>query len=451
MLRTLSVLLAALLLPTAVAASPEAETAPTGESRPPVLLEGGMLFTPGGTTCTGIAPEVKLRVSLDERGRVAETEVLDVQPSTRLDEVFRRAAIEGVGSWRYSPAIVGGEPTATELRWTVQFAPKSGFVPNPHMRADVGTVYRVEDAAERRVGVSLLPDREKQELLRCYSRVAEEKLVNSRRRRTESRRFVVISDSPQEEAVSIVAGNLEAAWGVLEDLFAPAMELRDGGDEKIVVYLFSSEAAYRSAVDDLGLFVPWQGGAYLPPGFFLFHIERSSSAGLVRTLLHEVFHAFSDRHLVRRGDRLPLWMEEGFAEYLASSRIKNGEILPGKTRKREYFLIPYWGVAQRRTASGWNAKRVRQAIYEDRELSLGELLEAEIPLFYGEDRWLFYPSAWLFVHFLRHDGKDETAVERFASLALYLAEGYPARAAVESVYGDLAELETRFRRYVRRF
>ncbi len=145
-------------------------------------------------------------------------------------------------------------------------------------------------------------------------------------------------------------------------------------------------------------------------------------------------------------------MEEGIAEYFGNSRIKKGQLLVGKTLRRKFVLIPYWGVVRAATEPGWALKNVKRALYEDREIHLADLIAAEHLTFYGEDRALFYPTAWLFVHFLRHGGDDQEANDRFASLALYLAEGYTSRQALETVYGTgLDELEERFIRYLKRF
>lgn len=422
------------------------------ENRAPVLLRGGKLLTPAGTTCTGIAPELKLRVSLDARGRVTDVEVLDIQPTSDLDGVFRRAAVEKVRTWRYSPAFVDGAPVATDLEWSVQFVPKEGFVPNPDRRSTADTVFRAEDAAERRVDVSLLSPDEHRALLRCYTRVAEQYVDEATRQRFDSDRFVVISDSSHEGAAQSFANNLEASFNSLTEIFSPAMELQPSR-LKLIAYVYQTRASLRRAVLDLGVAAPWDDGLYLPPGFLLFHLEVRSQEDLMHVLLHEVVHAYADRHLVHPGFAFPLWTEEGFAEYFANSRIKKGQLLPGKTLRRKLLLIPYWGAVVRPlTEQGWSAERVKRAITEDREIGVADLLAAEHRTFYGSRRSLFYPTAWLFVHFLRHGGDDEVADERFAALALYLAEGYTPREALETVYGrGLGELEKGFIRYVRRF
>ena len=90
------VVVACLIAGTAGAQDSDIQEDGVPEEIAPVLLRGSMLLTPAGTTCTGIAPEVKLRMSIDERGRVTDVEILDVKPSTELDDVFRRATVDTV-------------------------------------------------------------------------------------------------------------------------------------------------------------------------------------------------------------------------------------------------------------------------------------------------------------------------------------------------------------------
>jgi protein TonB len=53
----------------------------------------------------GVEAKVILKIVVSESGLVTKVEVL------RGDEPFVSAAIAAVKTWRYSPALVGGEPT----------------------------------------------------------------------------------------------------------------------------------------------------------------------------------------------------------------------------------------------------------------------------------------------------------------------------------------------------
>jgi hypothetical protein len=56
----------------------------------------------------------------------------------------------------------------------------------------------------------------------------------------------------------------------------------------------------------------------------------------------------------------------------------------------------------------------------------------------------------MWVHFLRHGAPDH-ATQRFPRLLAGLREGTPAADALRSAYGELSEIEPRFRLYVREF
>ena len=68
--------------------------ADAAEDRSAVLLRDTPLRPPVEVAGTNLAPEVKVRVTVDERGRVSDVEVLSIQPESEYDEFFRRNTIE---------------------------------------------------------------------------------------------------------------------------------------------------------------------------------------------------------------------------------------------------------------------------------------------------------------------------------------------------------------------
>jgi protein TonB len=54
---------------------------------------------------------------VDETGKVTDMKVLSGNP------VLRKAAMDGLRSWRYEPARLNGKPTATHIQVRINFTP----------------------------------------------------------------------------------------------------------------------------------------------------------------------------------------------------------------------------------------------------------------------------------------------------------------------------------------
>ena len=122
-------------------------------------------------------PEVSVRLTVGETGRVTEVDVLEIDPSGPLDEHYRKAVVESILQWRYAPATKDGNPVSVMLRLTVAF-PTS--VPRPFA---AGVVLRPADAPlvsdrspDRMVEVSAmlraLPLKQRQAMLSRLSNTA---------------------------------------------------------------------------------------------------------------------------------------------------------------------------------------------------------------------------------------------------------------------------------------
>lgn len=421
-----------------------------GLDSPPVLLRKAPVSTPDGAAGTGLAPEVKVRVTVGPQGRVEEVKVVAIEPSSEHDGLFREAAAEALRHWRYAPAREGGEPVARTLEWSIQFLPKP-FVRAPEpSRFYLHLGRLVDEEASRATVFTLTPERQA-ELLMRQADAAERYLGSGARHRADTPRFVVISDAPDAETAEVVAGNLEVIFEVLEEVLRPAVEPYPD-HYKLVVYLFARRDSLTGLASSVTV-AEWAGGFYLAPGLVASHLEVPTVDRLLRGLIHETVHAYVDRHLMRPGYHLPTWLNEGLAEYFAQSEIQRGRLLPGRIRKGELEFHPRRDrVVRRETEAAWSLDRVKGVVRRGEALSVAELLAADPETFYGgdeEETSLRYALSWLFVHFLRH-GAPGWAEREFASLLLYAAEGYPAETVLAAVYGlSPAELEEPFRAYVR--
>jgi TonB family protein len=431
----------------AVAEEAVVEDAAAGD-RPPVLLRKTLLLPPVEAAGTGLAPEVKVTAEVDERGRVTAVAVRGIEPSSELDPAFTDTAVSAIERWRYAPAVVDGQPAATTLEWTIQF--KERPAASARQRGDgwlgfglTAAAYR--DPEWRRARLLSLPLEQRKKLLAEQAEKAEKHLDRKRRRRVESPRFVLVTDAAEEKVDDVLLGNLEATWNVLARLFGDPIPLQPE-PLKIVVYFYESRASYAGLRSELETF-EWAQGMYHPAGFLAFHRQMPSSEALTSMMLHEVTHAFFDRRLLRPGHRSPPWLTEGFAEYVGNSEIRKGELIPGKTRKARIELS-LWGPVRLKTDAWCEVGDVKKSIRRGEGLSPERLITADRESFYSEDPFLYYPTAWLLVHFLRH-GEPGWADDEFPRFLMYAVEGYPPAELLEPIYGFGAEeLDRRFRDYV---
>jgi len=416
---------------------------------PPIPLRTPPPMVPEETAGSGLAPEARVRISIDARGAVAAVEVLTIEPVTENDALYRAELVETLSRWRYAPQRRDGVPEPTRLEWRVRFPAREAAdaAPAPGGGPLATLALAGADAESRRSRILALPDPQRLALLSAQVATARALLAPGRTREASTDHVVVYSDADEPETAAKVAGNVEAIFRTL------ALELLPGIAQlperlKLQVVAYRSRSSYAALLGAMP-FYEWSAGFYSPAGLIAFHLEQPTSDAATSLLLHEATHAFLDRHIVRRGVALPRWLGEGFADYVGNSEIRKGRLVPGRTVRGRYEL---WrgGISRIDTGGGLQIDRVKQALKKGRGLSVPELLESTPETFYGEDRELFYGSAWLLVHFLR-DGSPGWAAERFPNLLLYLAEGYPAASAVRTLYGAPAGLDAAFRDYVKDF
>jgi len=418
-----------------------------GQASPPVLLHKEVLLTPVEAAGTGLAPELQVRVTVDERGLVSEVEILGIAPASEFDEVFEEATRENLATWRYAPAMEKGQAVETQLEWTLQF--KSKETREVVAMANVPPLLMQRVQESRRAAIFNLPPELRTERLNRFVKLGERHMNKTHRRKIETPRFVVVCDSESPTAGPAVADALEATFNTLDSLFAvdipPLPE-----PYKMVVFLYGKEASFDAVRQELQQPSLAQG-FYAAPGFLSFHLQVPSVEVLLQVLIHEATHAYTDRHLFRRGNPMPRWLGEGFAEYMGNSRIdKKGVLIPGETLKSQYALSHYRGARRQTTVAGSILEELRGAVRKGEGLSLEELLDSERAAFL-EKAHLYYPTSWLFVHFLAH-GEAEWEKENFPRFMLYMAEGYSAESALEAVYGvTVADLEAPFGKYVKKF
>jgi TonB family protein len=428
--------------------------AAAAEVVPPVPLRTPPPLVPEQTAGHGLTPEAAVRVAIDARGRVERVEVLSIAPSSEFDDLFRAELVATLSDWRYAPQIRDGVAEGTTLEWRVRF-PARAAEDEPERSLEQRLARGLEpawvpglDAEARRARILALPEQQRLALLEAETSAALRLLDRDRVVRHASARFLVTTDAGGAEVAAGIAGNLEAIFNVLAHEILPGIELAPE-KYKIQVVVYRSREPYLQLTRELDSY-EWSAGFYSPSGLIAFHLAQPTNAAVMSLMLHEATHAFLDRHVVRRGVALPRWLSEGFADYVGNSDVRRGKLTPGKIRRAGYHLVRAGGAVLVETGAAQQVDQARQALRRGEGLGVEALLTASAETFYGENRDLFYASAWLLTHFLR-DGTPGGPTGRFVRFLLYLAEGYPQEQAFAAVYGSAAELDREFREYVRSF
>lgn len=193
----------------------------------------------------------------------------------------------------------------------------------------------------------------------------------------------------------------------------------------IVVFAFRNPEAMRP-YEPAGL----ESNPGLLGGFYLGD-RRNGYVGLraylpgnpLETVFHELVHAAQFRNY----ETLPLWLQEGQADYYSTLRVSGGRVEVGAPPAMHVLWFhSHAPTALRELFGVTSAERAR--FREDAVLNL-------------------YATSWAFVHFLRHTSPARRAMlEKYeADLVAGVAE---AKAHLAAFGVDLAPLETAFREYV---
>lgn len=113
-------------------------------------------------------------------------------------------------------------------------------------------------------------------------------------------------------------------------------------------------------------------------GNTFYELVTYEHAGLWQVLAHEGFHQFVGYEL---GQAIPVWLNEGMAQYFETSTVKNGRLVPGNVDRRRLAMAQTLIAARRAPL-------------------LGELMGMDRTTFYANANTT-YPMSWAAVYYLR--------------------------------------------------
>lgn len=444
----------AALVAAAAIAGPAASPTPTVRDHGPIPLYQPRPLAPPEVEGSDVQPLVRATLEIDERGKVTRVDVTAIEPSSALDDIFRKAAVDELSAWRFAPAETGGQAVPSKTGVAIQFYTAGPDYVQPRNAPTAlwssATDAEFESARWRyRDTILALTLAARRKLADGIAARAEKLLDPAARVSAQNDWFEVVTDFGGQKQADALLNDCMATYHALYDMLGKDIPPRPRL-ERLRVYVFASKSQYKTFAREVSPF-EWSQGLYCTPGVLAFHVQVPTMAFLISALLHETTHAFIDRHLVREGVHLPRWLDEGLAEYVGDSDIDKGRIVLGAHAHRRQISMTLYGTAFWQSPSRVRTEVAQHAQREKTALTLRQILSAGPETFYGKDVDLYYAQGWLAVHFLRH-GRPEWAEKQFPEFLLYVAEGYPADQAFRTVYGAAPEaFEAEYQRYVKRF
>jgi len=238
--------------------------------------------------------------------------------------------------------------------------------------------------------------------------------------------FTVISNAGEHEAKRIAA-QFEDVRGMFQQSF-PKLHVDYG--KPAVVFALKNE-------DSLKLLIPNYGqnkNAMRLAGFYRttydknYAVIRTDVTGTGANEFHALYHEYA-HGLFRLNFRgLPLWLDEGLAEYWGNSQIENKEARVG---------LP-------------DARQIR-ILQQNRMLPISTLitLDGSSPLYNTQDHaGIFYAESWLVVHYFQNseEQRDKGLLNKY--LAALQTTDDPIDAAKQA-FGDLKKLDEKLEAYSR--
>jgi tetratricopeptide (TPR) repeat protein len=240
----------------------------------------------------------------------------------------------------------------------------------------------------------------------------------------QSPHFIVLTDSNEKQARRI-AGQFEQMRSVFHTIMPNAGS--DAGSPIVVLALKDRKAfqalepaAYlaKGQIDLAGYFLSAPDKNYI-----LLRLDAEGEHPFA-TVYHEYTH-----YMMRKATWLPLWLNEGLAEFYQNTDIHDKEVLLGQPSQD-------------------NILNLRQ----NRLLPLTTLLKVDhtSPYYHDEQKGsVFYAESWALTHLIEvADSQKNT--HRLADYAQFLIKGEDPVTAAQHAFGDLNQLQNSLQDYVQK-
>jgi len=250
----------------------------------------------------------------------------------------------------------------------------------------------------------------------------------------ETRNYIIQTDLPPDD-VRPLALHMDAVYDEYKARFVSGGVGRERGPGKENLYLLSTREAYISFMSGVGISAENSGGMFFnqenASGLATWVYDRSRR-NILQVLQHEGFHQFAQRFL---GNELPVWINEGLAEYFEQARLVKGRFKIGVAEPQRISLI-------------------KNAVEKGEAFAAADLMSIT------SEKWhanmndpalsaLQYTQSWSLCHFLIHADRAryQNAFIKYLDL---IGNGRERDRAFETAFGtkDPAALEAKWKQYV---
>jgi hypothetical protein len=237
----------------------------------------------------------------------------------------------------------------------------------------------------------------------------------------ESRHYRITTDADKALAMEIAA-HMDAVHAEYSRRFA---DFRGGGTvQKYPLHVYALQEDYLKFLRGHGINGAGSGGMFFkaPTGTALAtFLEKQSLPRVFHTLRHEGFHQFAFHKI---GPDLPVWCNEGLAEYFGEAVMVRAGPRPDQQVLRT-GQIPVTTLAQ-----------VQAAVKADRHIPFEQLITM------SDEEWsnrvkrgsasLQYEQSWAIIHFLVSDPKYQRPLINYLMM---VSKGTPSRDAFARSFG----------------
>jgi tetratricopeptide (TPR) repeat protein len=258
-------------------------------------------------------------------------------------------------------------------------------------------------------------------VLACLSVPAFSSDPNPHWLQVQSPHFTVLTDSNEKQARR-VAGQLEQMRAVFHILFPNAT---DPGSPIIVVALRDKKgfqalepAAYlaKGQLDLAGLFLSTPDKNYV-----LLRLDAEGEHPFA-TVYHEYTHI-----MLSKNPWLPLWLNEGLAEFYQNTDIHDKQVLLGQPSENDILYLR-----------------------DNRLLPLTTLLKVDhsSPYYHEEQKGsVFYAESWALTHYIEVTDREKN-ITRMVDYVKLLAQQEDPVTAAQHAFGDLNQLQRSLESYI---
>lgn len=241
--------------------------------------------------------------------------------------------------------------------------------------------------------------------------------------RFESKHYAVASDMDRDTCIQL-SKVLEETYGFLQRAIGPLPEQ----GAALRAFVFSGKQAYLDYCDDLGVgdMMKDTQGLFVPALAQLLFWNAQDRADFMETARHEAFHQYVNELV----PELPVWLNEGLAQYFQTLRKEKGQLVAGAVRPAAVTML-------------------KQLENRNSIPTLAQIFAVKRETFYGQDSGAWYALSWMVVHALAQGEAQDRAL--FDGLITRIARGVDGAVAVRETFAgvDLDSLRERMRAHAR--